>query len=187
MFIYICICLYNYVFVYIYIYIYIYIHVHIHMYMFIYIYIYIYICLYRYHTITDVYTIALLLTKPSSDDDTGFRYGFGAEASLPLTQSAPAVCRDTTRQCQIVVARWDCQIYIHAVRALSWIFSRYFLLSDGGSPRLVQKTEVELAIKPLYPTSIGNTFFIQPFLAHCSRRSSYFSNLRTRAQSKCSS
>ncbi len=36
-----------------------------------------------YHTITDVYTIALLLTKPSSDDDPGFKHGFGTEASLP--------------------------------------------------------------------------------------------------------
>ena len=44
----------------------------------------------RYHTITDVYTTALLPTKPSSDDDfSGFRHGFGAEASLPLAQSAP--------------------------------------------------------------------------------------------------
>ena len=43
----------------------------------------------------------------------------------------------------------------------------YFLLSDGGSPRLVKKTEVELAIKPLHPTSIGNRFIIQPFLTHC--------------------
>ena len=41
---------------------------------------------------TDVYTAALLLTKPSSDDDPGFRHGFGAEPSLPLTQSARAVC-----------------------------------------------------------------------------------------------
>ena len=38
----------------------------------------------RYHTITDVYTTALLLTKPSSDDDSVFRHGFGTEASLPL-------------------------------------------------------------------------------------------------------
>ena len=29
-----------------------------------------------YHTITDVCTTALLLTKPSSDDDSGFRHGF---------------------------------------------------------------------------------------------------------------
>ena len=144
-----------------------------------YIYIYIYIYIYsRYHTITDVYTTALILTKPSSDDDSGFRHGFGAEASLPLAQSAPAVSHDTTRVCQILVALWDCQIHADAVRALSWIFSMYILLSDGGSPRLVQKTEVESAIKPLHPTSIGNTFVIQPFLTHCSRRSSYFSKLR---------
>ena len=151
------------------------------------IYIYIYIYIYsRYHTITDVYTTALLLTKPSSDDDSGFRHVFGAEASFPPTQSAPAVSHDTTRLCQIVVDLWDCQIHADAVRALSWIYSIYFLLSDGASPRLVKKTEVELAIKPLHPISIGNTFVIQPFLTHCSRRSSYFSNLCWCAQSKFS-
>ena len=41
----------------------------------------------RYHTITDVYTTALLLTKHSSDDDSGFRHDFGAEVSLPLAHS----------------------------------------------------------------------------------------------------
>ena len=51
----------------------------------------------------DVCTAALLPTKPSSDDDSGFRHGFGAEASLPLAQSAPAVTHDTTRFCWIVV------------------------------------------------------------------------------------
>ena len=151
--------------------------VYIDIYVKLYIYIYIYIYN-RYLTIIDVYTTALLLTKPSSDDDSSFRHGFGAEASLPLAQSAPAVSHDTTRLCQIVVALRDCQIHADAIRALSWIFSMYFLLSDGGSPRLVKKTEVELAIKPLHPSSIGNTFVIQPFLTHCSRRSSYFSNLR---------
>ena len=44
----------------------------------------------------DVCTAALLPTKPSSDDDSGFRHVFGAEASLPLTPSAPAVPYDTT-------------------------------------------------------------------------------------------
>ena len=141
----------------------------------------------RYHTITYVCTTALLPTKPSSDDDSGFRHGFRAEASLPLTQSAPAVSYDTTRFCQIVVTLWDCQIHADAVRALSWIFSMYFLLSDGGSPRLVKKMEVELVIKPLHLTSIGNTFVIQPFLTHCSCRSSYFSNLHWCAQLKFSS
>ena len=65
--------------------------------------IYIYICRHievqRYHIITDVCTTALLPIKPSSDDDSGFRHGFGAEASLPLAQSAPAVSHDTTRLC----------------------------------------------------------------------------------------
>ena len=59
----------------------------------------------RYHTITDVYTTMLLLTKPSSDNDSGFRHDFGAEGSLPLAQSAPAVSHDTYRLCQIVVTQ----------------------------------------------------------------------------------
>ena len=138
----------------------------------------------RYHSITDVYTTAFLLTKPSSDDDYGFRHGFGAEGSLPLAKSAPAGSHDTTTLCHIVVTLLDCQIHAEAVRALSWIFSMYFLFSDGGCPRLVKKTEFDLAIKPLHP--IGNTFVIQPFLTHCSCRSSYFSNLRWCAQSKFS-
>ena len=117
--------------------------------------IHIYIYIYRYHTITDVYTTALLLTKPSSDDDSGFRHGFGVKASLPLAQSAPAV------------ALWNCQINDDAVWALSWIFSMYFLLSNGGSPRLVKKTEVQLAIKPLHPTSIGNTYIYISLSSSC--------------------
>ena len=86
-----------------------------------------------YHTITDVCTTTLLRTKPSSDDDSGFRYGFRTVASLPLAKSALTVSHDTTRLYQIVVALWDCQIHADAVRALSWIFSMYLLLSDGRS------------------------------------------------------
>ena len=91
----------------------------------------------------DTCTTALPPAKPSSYDDSGFRHGFGAEASLPLAQSALAVSHDTTRFCQIVVTLWDCHIHADAVRDLSWIFSMYFLLSNGESPRLVKKTEVE--------------------------------------------
>ena len=49
-----------------------------------------------YHIMTDVYTLALLLTKLLSDDDSRFRHGLGAKASLPQTQSTPAVTHDTT-------------------------------------------------------------------------------------------
>ena len=136
---------------------------------------------------TDVYIAALLPTKPSSDDDSGFRHGLGAKTSLPLTQSAPVVTHDTTRLCWIDITLWDCYIHANAVRALSWIFFMYFLLSDGERPRLVKNTEVELIMKTRHPTSIGNTLTIQPFLTHCSRRSSYFSNLRWCSQSKFSS
>ena len=72
----------------------------------------------RYHTMTDVCTAALLPTKPSSDGDSGFKHGFGTEASLPLTQSSPTVTYDTTRLCCIVDTLWDCHIYADAVRAL---------------------------------------------------------------------
>ena len=95
----------------------------------------------RYYTITDVCTTALLPIKLSLDDDSGFRLGFGAEASLPLAQSTPAISHDTTRLCQIVVILWDCHIHADTVRALSWVFSMCYLLSNGGSPRLVKKTE----------------------------------------------
>ena len=62
-----------------------------------------YVYTYKYDTMTDVYTEAVLPTKPSSDDDTRFRRSFGAEASLPLTQNTPAVTFDTTRLCWIDV------------------------------------------------------------------------------------
>ena len=143
--------------------------------------------MYRYHTVTDVCTTAFLPIKPLSDYDFGFRHDFGAEASLLLAQSAPAVSHDTTRLCQNVNTLWNCHIHANTVTALSWIFSKYFLFSDGGSPRLVKKTEVELEMKPMHLTLIGNTFVIQPFQTLCSRRSSYFSILRWCAQSKFSS
>ena len=87
---------------------------------------------------------------------------------------------------EFVVTLWDCHIHADAVRALSWIFSMHFLLSDRGSPRLVKNAEVELTMKPQHPTLIGNTFAIQPFLTYCFRRSSYFSNLRRCPQTKFS-
>ena len=60
--------------------------------------------IYRYNTMTDVYTVALLPTKASSDDDSGFRQGFGAEVSLPLTQSTPAITHNTTKLCWIAIS-----------------------------------------------------------------------------------
>ena len=116
-----------------------------------------------YHRRTDACTTALFPTKPSSDGDSGFRHGFGAEASLPLARSASAVSHDTIRLCQIVVILWDWHIHAVAIRDLSWILSIYFHLSDGGIPILVKKTEIELAMKALHPTLIGNTFVIQPY------------------------
>ena len=68
---------------------------------------------------TDVYTGVLLLIKPSSDDHSVFMHGFGAEASLPLIQWAPAVTHDTTRLAWIDITLWDCHIYADAVSAIS--------------------------------------------------------------------
>ena len=129
-------------------------------YIYIYIYIHIYIYVYsKYHTITDVCTIALLLTKPSSHDGSWFRHGFGAETSLPLAQSTPAVSHDTTRLFLIVVTLWDCHIHADAVRALSWIFSMYFLLSDGGIPLY------KIAISTLMQLQLYLGFF--PCISSC--------------------
>ena len=61
------------------------------------------IYIYMYHTMIDVYIAALLPTKPSSNDDSGFRHCFVTEASLPITQSAPPVTHDITRLCWIDV------------------------------------------------------------------------------------
>ena len=52
---------------------------------------------------TSVCTAALLSTKPSPDHDSGFRHGFGIEASLSVTHNATAVANDTTRLCRIIV------------------------------------------------------------------------------------
>ena len=95
--------------------------------------------MFLYHEIIDVRTTAFLLTKRSSVDEYGFRYGFGAEASLPLSQSPPAVSHDTAKLCQIAVTLWDCLIHADAVRDISWIFSMYFVLPDGGSLWLGKK------------------------------------------------
>ena len=51
------------------------------------------------HSMTDVSTAALLPTKPSLDDDSGFMHGFGSEASLPLAQSTQAVTHDDIKLC----------------------------------------------------------------------------------------
>ena len=75
-----------------------------------------------------IYTAALLPTKSSSDDDSGFRHGFGAETSLQLIPSAPAVTHDTTRLHWINVTQWDYHIHTDAVSALSWIFFYVFPL-----------------------------------------------------------
>ena len=97
----------------------------------------------------------------------------GPEASLLLTQNPPAVTLNATKLCWIDITLWDYHIHTDAFRALSWIIYMYFFLSDGESPRLIKNTEVELVLKPRHPTLI----VMQPFLPHCSCRSSYFSNL----------
>ena len=45
---------------------------------------------------SDACTSTLLPTKTSLDGDSMFRYVFGAEVSLPLTQSVLEITHDTT-------------------------------------------------------------------------------------------
>ena len=67
----------------------------------------------------------LLPVKSYSDEDSGFRHGFGAEASLPLTQDAPAVSHNTTRLYWIVFILYECHIRSDTVTVLFWIFFLY--------------------------------------------------------------
>ena len=97
------------------------------------------VCVCVCDTLTDVYIAALLPRKPSSDDDSGFKYGFGAEASLQLTQSAPAVTHGNTRLYWIDVTLWDCHVHADAVRALSWMFLMYFLFFRRRKSKISQE------------------------------------------------
>ena len=91
---------------------------------------------------TDVYTAALLLTKPSSDDDSGLGHCFGAEGSLPLNQSAPAVTHDTTRLCCIDLTQLDCHIHADAV-----IFGfEQNATEEHGERKTLRKERVDIGI-----------------------------------------
>ena len=70
------------------------------------------------YTKTAAKEAVLLPVKSSSDDDPGFRHGFGAEASLPLTQGAPAVSHNTTRLYWMMFNLYECHIRSDAVTAL---------------------------------------------------------------------
>ena len=115
----------------------------------------------------------MLPKKFSSNDDPGFR----AEASLPLTQSAPAVSHKTTRLYWMVFVLYECHILSDAATVLLWIFFIYSLFSAGESLSFVKNIEVVFEIKPRHPILRGNMFVDQSFLTHCSHRSVYFSNL----------
>ena len=85
---------------------------------------------------TDVQKAMLLLTKPLSDDGSGFRYGLEPEASLPLIQNTLTVACNTTRLCWFFIILWECCIHANAVRALS-VFIYLFLSNDlSGMERL---------------------------------------------------
>ena len=125
----------------------------------------------------------MLPVKSSSDDDPGFRHGFRAKASLPLTQSAPAISHNTTRLYWMAFNLYEFHIHSDAVTALFWIFFVYSLFFAGVSPILVKNVKVAFEIKPWHPISRGNMSVDQSFLVHCSRRSLYFSNFRWCTQS----
>ena len=137
---------------------------------------YIYIYIYIYQNCRK--KAVLLPVKSSSDDDPGFRHGFAADASSPLTQGAPAVSHNTTGLYWMAFDLYECHIRSDAVTALFWIFFIYSFFFAGESPSLVKNVEVAFEIKPRHLISRGNISVDQPFLIHCSRRSSYFSNFR---------
>ena len=109
----------------------------------------------------------LLPVKSSSDDDPGFRYGFGAETSLPLTQGAPAVSHNTTRLYWMVFNLYECHIRSDAVTALFWIFFIYSLFFADERPSLVKNVEVAFEIKPRHPISIYIYIYIYIYVCVC--------------------
>ena len=113
---------------------------------------------------SDVCTEGLLPMKSSSDNDSGFWHVFVAELSSPLIQCALAVTHNTTRVCWIIITLLEYHIHVDSLRALSFIFITYFLLSDGESPRLVKNAKVELVMEPRHPTSVGNATVISDTL-----------------------
>ena len=108
-----------------------YMYIYIPIYTYRYICIIIYICgihLKKLYTKTAAKEAALLPVKSSSDDDPGFRHGFGTEASLPLTQGAPAVSHNTTRLYWMWFNQYEGQMRSDAVTVLFWIFFYIFPL-----------------------------------------------------------
>ena len=129
------------------------------MYIYIYIYIYIYKNCHKKKTV-------LFPIKFSSDDDPGFRHGFGAEASLPLTQGITLISHNTTRLYWMGFDLYECHIHSYAVPVFFWVFFIYSLFFAGESPSSDKNVEVEFEIKPRYQISRGNTSVDQPFLIH---------------------
>ena len=116
----------------------------------------------------------MLPIKSSSDDDAGFRHGFGAEALLPLTPGAPAISLNTIRLYWLMFALYGCHIHSYAVTVLFWFFSFLYIPSSLLVKVRVKNVEVEFEIKPQHPISRGNMSVDQPFLTHCCCRFSYF-------------
>ena len=52
--------------------------------------VFVYVDIKKLYTKTTAKEAVLLPVKSSSDDDPGFRHGFGAEASLPLNPGRPS-------------------------------------------------------------------------------------------------
>ena len=95
-------------------------------------------------------------------------YGFGAEASLPLTQGAPAVSHNTTRLYWMVFDLYDAlsaQMQLQSYFRSCFIYS---LFSAAESLSLVKNVEVEFKIKPRHPISRGNMSIYQLFLTQFS-------------------
>ena len=105
----------------------------------------------------------LLRIKSSSDDYPGFKYGFGSEASLPLTQGTPVVSHNTTRLYWMVFDLYECHIRSDAVTVLFWIFFKYSLFSSGENSSLVKGVKLEFEIKPWHPISRGKMSVDQSF------------------------
>ena len=122
-------------------------------------YIYIYIYIYITHMWLQK-TIALLSTKPPSDDDPEVKHGFAAKASLSITQSTPAVSYNTTRIYWFSIPLWECQkkvqprhvilccIHNFLVQVLIQWYKIWINSWDFNVSTLNMKLEVKIPWKP---------------------------------------
>lgn len=85
--------------------------------------------------LTVAHTIVLLPTKPSSDDDSGFKHGFGARSIITTSPKQLSHISQYYKTMLDCCNLWDCYVHTDENNILPCIFFMYFSLFDGGRLR----------------------------------------------------